>query len=65
MQLIVNGKPHDLEVQTLPELFEALGLAGQPVAVELNETVIPKKQHPQTTLKPNDKLELVTLVGGG
>ena len=46
-------------------LLAALDLADQAVAVELNEAVVPKKQHAETALKDGDVLELVTLVGGG
>ena len=65
MQLTVNGEKRDFSVTRVDELLAALGLAGQAVAVELNEAVVPKKLHAETALNDGDVLELVTLVGGG
>jgi len=65
MQLTVNGEKSDFSVTRVDELLAALGLAGQAVAVELNEAVVPKKLHAETALNDGDVLELVTLVGGG
>jgi thiamine biosynthesis protein ThiS len=41
------------------------GLAEKPVAVEHNLQVVPRARHEQTTLSEGDRLEIVTLVGGG
>lgn len=65
MRLTVNGETRDFPVTRVDGLLEALGLAGQAVAVELNEAVVPKRQHAETALSDGDVLELVTLVGGG
>jgi len=65
MKLTVNGETRDFSVTRVDELLDALDLAGQAVAVELNEAVVPKKQHAETALNDGDVLELVTLVGGG
>jgi sulfur carrier protein len=35
------------------------------VAVELNLEVVPRAQHSSTALREGDRLEVVTLVGGG
>jgi sulfur carrier protein len=65
MQVTVNGEPTETTARTIAELLDALGLAGRPVAVERNASVVPKRRHAQTELAPGDRLELVTLVGGG
>lgn len=65
MKLTINGQPHDLDADRVDRLLEALGFAGQAVAVELNQAVVPKRDHATTPLKDGDVLELVTLVGGG
>lgn len=67
MKITVNGEKRVFpgSVTRIDQLLEALDLAGQAVAVELNEAVVPKKQHAQTDLSEGDVLELVTLVGGG
>ncbi len=65
MKLTLNGQPHDADAATVRQLIEQLGLAEQPVAVELNRHVVPRKAHDQTPLHDGDVLEVVTLVGGG
>ena len=65
MKLTVNGKMRDFDGQSVRELVVAVGLGDQPVAVEVNKQVVPKRDHEQTTLHDGDVIELVTLVGGG
>ena len=46
-------------------LLDLLKLQNQRVAVEVNAELVPKANWPNVILKPNDKVELVTFVGGG
>lgn len=65
-QITVNGRPHplrgDLHVE---QLLVDLGLSSSPCAVEVNRRLIPKSGHRDCRLRPDDSVELVTLVGGG
>jgi sulfur carrier protein len=64
--ITVNGDLKPLAAgQTLRALIESLGLAAQPVAAEVNGTLVPRREHESHELKPDDKIELVSLVGGG
>ena len=63
--LKVNGESKKTDAKTVADLLEELGLAGQAVAVEVNQAVVPKKQHGDAQLNDGDTIELVTLVGGG
>ncbi|MBS0187584.1 MAG: sulfur carrier protein ThiS [Planctomycetes bacterium] len=66
MQIQVNGKPVELpENATLAALLEHLRLNGKPCATEVNAQLVPKARQEQHRLLPNDKVEIVTLVGGG
>ncbi len=66
MTLTVNGEPKSApEGITLGELVRELGLEMSPIAVELNREVVPKGRHGETCLREGDRLEIVTLVGGG
>ena len=66
MEIIVNGQPFQLaEKTTVADLLGQLGLTGKPVAVELNLQVVPRQRHAQQPVAPGDRLEIVTLVGGG
>jgi len=66
MQITVNGQPHQAaEGCTVAQLIEQLGLQGKPVAVEVNLELVPRQRHAEHRLAPGDRLEIVTLVGGG
>lgn len=66
MQILVNGKPETLpESLTVRALLEHLGLAEQPAAVEINKSLVPKRAHAERRLAEGDRVEVVTLVGGG
>lgn len=65
MKLVVNGEERATEVATLAELVRELALEGKPIAVELNRAVVPKDRYGATRLGEGDRLEIVTLVGGG
>ena len=65
LKLSINGETRELSAQRVDQLVEALGLAGQAVAVELNQQVVRKRDHATTPLHDGDVIELVTLVGGG
>lgn len=66
MTLTVNGQPkHAADGLTLAELVRELGLERNPIAVELNRRVVPRDRHGEVRLSDGDRLEIVTLVGGG
>ena len=66
MNVTVNGEPRACpDGATLGELVRGLGLEKSPIAVELNREVVPKGRHGETFLREGDRLEIVTLVGGG
>jgi sulfur carrier protein len=66
MMIQVNGKPHEVASGTsVANLLEELGVKQPHVAVELNLEVVPRAAHVATTLQEGDRLEVVTLVGGG
>ncbi|MEM7576541.1 MAG: sulfur carrier protein ThiS [Planctomycetota bacterium] len=67
LTLTVNGKEESFEDDALnvAALIEHHGLSNQPVAVEVNRKLVPKRDHADATLRPGDTVELVTLVGGG
>jgi sulfur carrier protein len=66
MQITVNGELRELPSDTtLAELVRQLDLQPKFVAVEVNLTLVPRSQHEQHVLRAGDRLEVVTLVGGG
>ncbi len=65
MKISVNDTVQEItDGATVSELIEHLNLSG-PVAVEINLQLCTRKNHTTTVLKEGDKLEVVTIVGGG
>ncbi len=66
MQVIVNGKERELtgniSVSDLLDLYELEPIRA---AVEINEELVPRATFSNTTIKPGDRIEIVTFVGGG
>jgi len=66
MTLTVNGEARKAaDGASLAQLVRELELEGKPIAVELNREVVPKDRYAATSLRDGDRLEIVTLVGGG
>ncbi len=62
----LNGKQFKLsdEVSILDFLKER-NYSADRVAVELNGSIVPKREFEKTTLKDDDEVEIVCFVGGG
>ena len=66
MNIQVNGQGREVaEGATVTDLLGELGVTQPHVAVELNLEVVPRAEHRDTVLREGDRLEVVTLVGGG
>ncbi len=66
MRIWFNGEPREAaDDVTVEEFLRALNLPPQRVAVEVNLEVVPRSQHGERRLSADDRLEVVTLVGGG
>ncbi len=66
MRVVLNGEDHELASGlTVRQLVEALGLGLGPVAVEVNQAVVPRAEHATSVLADGDKVEVVHFVGGG
>lgn len=64
--LQVNGEPRTCPLDvTLPELLTQLGLNPRLVAVEYNGEILHRQFWEQTRMQAGDRLEIVTIVGGG
>jgi len=62
----LNGKPHALNgSKTVPDLLVSLNVRPEQVAVAINGEVIRRRDWPDTTVNPNDVVEVVRAVGGG
>jgi sulfur carrier protein len=66
VKVIVNGEPREVpSALSVAELLRQLEVSPRGVAVEVNLQIIPRSQHEEYHLNEGDRLEIVTLVGGG
>ncbi|MBW4635433.1 MAG: thiamine biosynthesis protein ThiS [Iphinoe sp. HA4291-MV1] len=64
--LVVNGETRGCLPQTpLPDLLQQLGFNPRLVAVEYNGEILHRQFWSQTKVQQGDRLEIVTIVGGG
>jgi len=65
MKIILNGEPYEApEGMRLFELMEKLELDG-PVAAMVNDQVIHREKLTSHMLSPEDRVELLRMMGGG
>jgi len=66
MKCIVNGEPRELrEGITVDALIEELGMSDAICAVEVNKALVPKRERAATVIEDGQRVEIVTLIGGG
>ena len=69
MKIKVNGKEKDIkpdnEKVMLSSVLASLGYKPNSIVVELNDLIINSKKWDEKILKAGDKLEIVSIVGGG
>lgn len=61
----INGQDTKFSDISLKELLVKCNFDSEKVAVELNEEIISKKDFDKIKIKDNDKIEVVSFVGGG
>ncbi len=61
----LNGERRELARTSVAGLVAQLGLRPEVVAVEVNQTLVPRAERERRELASGDKVEVVTLVGGG
>ena len=66
MEILVNGDKISLpEYSSIEDLITHLGFQNQRIAIEINESIIPKSNHTSFLLKDLDEVEIIKAVGGG
>jgi len=66
MKITING-----ELRAIPDglsvaaLLQHLEMTAERVAIERNLEILPRAKWHETTLQPDDRFEIVHLVGGG
>ena len=66
MHIVLNGKKFSIkEKDTITMLLKKIDVKPSKVAIEVNKVVIPKEKYRYFKFKNNDKVEVVTFIGGG
>jgi len=66
IQIQVNGEPQTCAPNlSLPQLLTSIDLNPRLVAVEYNGEILHRQHWETTQLQEGDRLEIVTIVGGG
>ncbi len=66
VRIEVNGEVREIaDGLSVEVLVRELGLPADVVAVEVNRALVSRARRAQTLLAPGDRVEVVTLVGGG
>ena len=69
MKIKVNGKEQDLKLKDekvlLSKTLKLLGYKTNTIIVEVNDLIINSKRWDNEILKDGDRLEIVSIVGGG
>ena len=69
MKISVNGKEKKIELENekalLSSILEFLGYKQNTVVVEVNDLIINSKKWENEIIKEGDRLEIVSIVGGG
>ncbi len=69
MKISVNGKEKKIELENekvlLSSTLEFLGYKQNTVVVEVNNLIISSKKWGNQIIKEGDRLEIVSIVGGG
>ncbi|MFM7137170.1 MAG: sulfur carrier protein ThiS [Planctomycetota bacterium] len=64
--IIVNGSARPVPADgTLTAVLDEVGLAGRPVAVEVDGEIVPRGRFHERLLAGGEQIEIVTFVGGG
>ena len=62
----MNGEPREVDAGlTVAGLIAALEMQPRYLAVERNFELVPRAEHAACVLHEGDRIEIVTLVGGG
>jgi thiamine biosynthesis protein ThiS len=66
VNILLNGTPREEPAElTVAQLLARLEMPSRGIAVELNQQVVPRNRHAEQKLRDGDRIEIVSLVGGG
>ena len=65
MQITINGKPEELQADTIMDVLKQKDIDPHMVAVELNTQIVERDRLESTNVQDGDKVEFLFYMGGG
>ena len=66
MNIFINGKVSEVKKNiNLQDILRMNNISDENIVVEINRTIISKMYWDDTKIEENDKIEIITAVGGG
>jgi len=66
MKVFLNGEENNINNNlTAQQLLSAMGYQNKRIALEINGQVIPKSEYSNKIIVENDKIEVISAIGGG
>lgn len=66
IEIDLNGRRREVrDGISVAELVAELGLTPEMVAIEVNERLVTRERRASTLLRAGDRVEMVTIMGGG
>jgi len=66
MNIFVNQKKIVASKEsTIINILENLDIENKYLAVEVNESILPKSEYDKYIIQENDKIEIINAIGGG
>ena len=66
MNIFINGKVSEVKKNIkIQDILRMNNISDENIVVEINRTIISKMYWDDTRIEENDKIEIITAVGGG
>ena len=66
MNIFINGKVSEVKKNiNIQDILRMNNIRDENIVVEINRTIISKMYWDDTRIEENDKIEIITAVGGG
>ena len=65
MQITINGKPEEVQADTVMDVLKQKEIDPHMVAVELNTQIVERDRLETTNVRDGDKVEFLFYMGGG
>ncbi len=65
IKILLNGTIEQIESGSLEKILNTFAPKDRPFAVEINGEIVPSAKFSDYSIQENDKIEIISAVGGG